>query len=131
MVPIRKFWRSAAFMLALGALAPAGLVAWQNPAEAAGPRRATLSPQDRADVERAETYLNQITTLKARFLQLAPHGGQAEGTAYFSRPGRMRLQYDPPSPMLVVADGTFLIVSHNRKSLEQIRDILRRFNSGK
>lgn len=110
MVPIRKFWRSAAVAVALGALAPALATLWQNPAEAAGPRRAALTAQDRADVDRAEAYLNQVTTLKARFLQLAPNGGQAEGTAYFSRPGRMRLQYDPPSPMLVVADGTFLIV---------------------
>ncbi|MGE5548170.1 MAG: LolA family protein [Solirubrobacterales bacterium] len=76
---------------------------------AAGARK-PLSPQDRADVERAEAYLNSVTTLRARFLQIAPNGGQAEGTAYFSRPGRMRLQYDPPSPMLVVADGKFLIV---------------------
>lgn len=76
----------------------------------AAPRRAALSAQDQADIRRAEEYLNSITTLKARFLQVAPNGGQVEGTAYVSRPGRMRLQYDPPSPMLVVADGRFLIV---------------------
>lgn len=76
----------------------------------AAPRRAALSAQDRADIARAEAYLNAITTLKARFLQISANGGQAEGTAYLSRPGRMRLQYDPPSPLLVVADGTFLIV---------------------
>lgn len=76
----------------------------------AAPKRAALSAQDKADVARAEAYLNSVTTLKARFLQIAGSGNQAEGTAYLSRPGRMRLQYDPPSPMLVVADGTFLIV---------------------
>jgi outer membrane lipoprotein-sorting protein len=75
----------------------------------AAPRKA-LSAQDKADVDRAEAFLNSFTTLKARFLQIAPNGGQTEGTAFFSRPGRMRLQYDPPSPMLVVADGRFLIV---------------------
>ncbi|HLO78964.1 MAG TPA: outer membrane lipoprotein carrier protein LolA [Magnetospirillum sp.] len=76
----------------------------------AGPKRATLSAQDKADIARAEAYLNSLTTLKARFLQIAGNGAQAEGTAYLSRPGKMRLQYDPPNPMLVVADGTFLIV---------------------
>ena len=83
-------------------------------AQAAPRRAAALSAQDRADVARAEEYLNSITTLKARFLQIAGNSNQAEGTAYLSRPGRMRLQYDPPSPMLVVADGTFLIV-HDRE----------------
>lgn len=75
----------------------------------AGPRK-PLSDQDKADIARAEVYLNGVTTLKARFQQFAPNGNVAEGAAYFSRPGRMRLQYDPPSPLLVVADGSFLIV---------------------
>jgi outer membrane lipoprotein-sorting protein len=79
----------------------------------AAPRR-PLSPEDRAEVAKAEAYLNAITTLKARFLQVSAAGASAEGTAYLSRPGRMRLQYDPPSPLLVVADGTFLIV-HDRQ----------------
>lgn len=91
-------------LLALMALLPLAM-----PAFAAGPRK-PLSDQDKADIVRAEVYMNSITTLKARFQQFAPNGTVAEGTAYFSRPGRMRLQYDPPSPLLVVADGTFLIV---------------------
>lgn len=90
-------------------LAASLMAAWL-PAEAAGPKKAQLSVQDRADINRAEAYLNAVTTLKARFLQISPNGGQVEGTAFFWRPGRMRLQYDAPSPMLVVADGRFLIV---------------------
>ncbi len=99
--------RSALVALSLAALTP--LAVPLDPAVAA-PKRVQLSAQDRADIARAEDYLNSVTTLKARFLQISANGGQAEGTAYLSRPGKMRLQYDPPSPMLVVADGTFLIV---------------------
>lgn len=77
---------------------------------AAQPKRQPLSDRDRDDIARAQDYLNSVTTLKARFLQISANGGQAEGTAYLSRPGKMRLQYDPPSPLLMVADGTFLIV---------------------
>ena len=102
-----RMWRAAALALAL--LVPLASAPF-DAAQAAGPRRAALSAQDKADIARAEEYLNGITTLKARFLQISANGGQAEGTVYLSRPGRMRLQYDPPSPMLVVADGTFLIV---------------------
>lgn len=89
------------------------LLALASAAQAASPRK-PLSDQDKADIARAEAYMNGITTLKARFQQYAPNGNIAEGTAYFWRPGRMRLQYDPPSPLLVVADGTFLIV-HDRE----------------
>ena len=61
------------------------------------PRR--LSAADRADIARAETWLNNLRTLKARFLQIAQGGAAAEGTAWISRPGRMRFEYDPPEPL--------------------------------
>ncbi|MGE3334719.1 MAG: outer membrane lipoprotein carrier protein LolA [Rhodospirillaceae bacterium] len=67
---------------------------------------------DAADVEalkKAEAYLNGITTLKSRFIQVNPDGGNYTGDLYISRPGRMRLVYDKPTPMLMVADGKFLI----------------------
>ncbi len=83
---------------------------WLGAARAVEPKRVILSEADKAEVERVETYLNGITTLKARFLQVSPNGASVEGDAYLSRPGRLRLQYDPPSPLLVVADGTFLII---------------------
>ena len=88
------------------------LAAWS--VNAADQARLPLSERDKADIERAETYLNGITTLKARFLQISPNGTSVEGDAYLSRPGKLRLQYDPPSPLLVVADGSFLIV-HDRQ----------------
>jgi outer membrane lipoprotein-sorting protein len=72
-----------------------------------------LTPQDRADIARIEAYLNGLKTVKARFLQVAPDGGTSEGIAWIDRPGRMRFQYDPPSPLLLVA-GHGLVVFHDR-----------------
>ncbi len=60
-------------------------------------------------LKRAEAYLNGITTLKSRFIQVNPDGSNYEGDLFISRPGRMRLAYDAPTPMLMVADGKFLI----------------------
>jgi outer membrane lipoprotein-sorting protein len=68
-----------------------------------------LSESDAALLKRAEAYLNGITTLKARFVQVDADGTSHEGDLYLSRPGKMRLVYDPPTPMLMVADGVFLI----------------------
>ncbi len=59
-------------------------------------------------LKKVEDYFNSITTLKARFVQTDPDGASHEGDLYISRPGKMRLVYDPPAPMLLVADGTFL-----------------------
>ncbi|MBP0491569.1 LolA family protein [Pararoseomonas indoligenes] len=76
-----------------------------------------LSARDRADLQRVEAYLNGITTLRARFIQIAQNGATAQGTALIWRPGRMRFDYDPPEPLLLVANaGQFM---HYDKELRQ------------
>lgn len=61
------------------------------------------TPQDRTDVARIEAYLNALTSLHGKFLQVAPDGGISGGQAWLSRPGRMRFQYDPPAPFILIA----------------------------
>jgi outer membrane lipoprotein-sorting protein len=68
-----------------------------------------LTEAEAAAVKKAEAALNAVTTMKARFVQVNADGSTAEGDLYISRPGKMRLMYDPPTPMLLVADGVFLI----------------------
>ncbi len=76
----------------------------------AGPvsAQSTLAPQDAEIVGRVEAYLERLTTVQARFVQHSEAGGFAQGTFYLSRPGRMRIEYDPPIPFLYVADGFWL-----------------------
>jgi outer membrane lipoprotein-sorting protein len=69
----------------------------------------TPTARDKQDLARVEAYLNSVKTLKARFLQVAPDGGISNGTAWLARPGRMRFEYDPPAPFLLVAGQTGLI----------------------
>jgi outer membrane lipoprotein-sorting protein len=80
--------------------------------------RVTLSEQDRADIARVEAYLNGIHTMSARFMQVSDNGGTAEGKLFLSRPGKLRLEYDPPVPILMVANGGFLI--HYDKQLKAV-----------
>ncbi len=72
------------------------------------------TPQDRSDILRAEAYLNTIHTLKARFQQIASNGGRSGGTAWLERPGRMRFQYDPPAPFLLVAGHGLLVFNDSQ-----------------
>lgn len=66
------------------------------------------------DRERAITginaYLNAVATLRSRFIQIAPDGSFAEGDLALSRPGRLRLDYDEPNPLRIIADGTTVAV---------------------
>ncbi len=84
------------------------------PALAAPPRAAVLSADDRADVQRVEQYLNGIHSLAARFQQFAQDGGTAGGRVYVARPGRMRFEYEAPSPILLLADGTWVVYIDNQ-----------------
>jgi outer membrane lipoprotein-sorting protein len=70
---------------------------------------AQTTAQDAADLARIEAYLNGIRSLKARFIQSAPNGGISQGVALLQRPGRMRFQYDPPTPYLLVANHGVLV----------------------
>jgi outer membrane lipoprotein-sorting protein len=72
-------------------------------------RPAQLTEQDRADIRRIEAYFNGIKTLRSRFLQVSSEGSVETGELTLARPGRMRFDYDPPSPTLLIANGTFLI----------------------
>jgi outer membrane lipoprotein-sorting protein len=60
------------------------------------------------DVNKAEQYLNSLSTIKARFLQTSQDGTQLIGTFYLNRPGRLRFEYDKPVDDFVVADGFFI-----------------------
>jgi outer membrane lipoprotein-sorting protein len=55
------------------------------------------------DLGRIEAYLNDIDTMKARFVQVAADGRVSEGTLHLDRPSRMRLDYDPPRPIMLLA----------------------------
>ena len=80
-----------------------------------------LGAEDQADLARIEAYLNGIRTVQSGFVQHSSNGERAEGQLYLSRPGKLRVEYQPPVPVLVVADGTFLV--YYDRNLEQVSHI--------
>jgi len=68
-----------------------------------GAAKAALSPDDMQDIVRIQSYLNGIRTLVSRFDQVADNGGIASGMIYLQRPGHMRIEYDQPSRVVMVA----------------------------
>ena len=74
----------------------------------AGSAARPMSPQDRSDIARIQSCLDGLHGLRARFVQLGADGATSTGTAWYD-PGRLRLQYDTPGRMLVVASGQHLV----------------------
>lgn len=67
------------------------------------------------------TYLNDLKTVTARFMQVGPDGSVRTGSAIVQRPGKMRFQYDKPNPQLLIA-GFGLVVYHDPE-LDQTSNI--------
>jgi outer membrane lipoprotein-sorting protein len=79
---------------------------------------AALTDQDKADVQRIEDYLNGITTMQAKFQQFSDSQGLVFGEIYVRRPGFLRVQYDPPSKVILVADS--IAISYYDAELNQL-----------
>ena len=92
---------------------------WTGSLAAAVPQPGTAAA---AEIERIEAYLSKLRTLRAHFVQLEPSGGTSSGNLYYARPDKMRLDYDDPNPVLIVANG-WQTIYHDRK-LDQATHLL-------
>lgn len=99
----------------------AGIAAIVPAIAAAQVHAAVLSDADQALLVRVGQYLNGLRSLKGRFLQVGPDGKTTQGTMWLQRPGRMRFQYDKPSPLLLVA-GNGVVIFHDAQ-LDQTTNI--------
>lgn len=62
----------------------------------------------KADIKAVESYLQDLGSVRARFVQTTHDGTQLVGTFYLQRPGKLRFEYDDPIKDFVVADGFFI-----------------------
>jgi outer membrane lipoprotein-sorting protein len=68
------------------------------------------SQSQRALVDRVSTYLSSLQALIGDFVQIGPDGGRSVGKFYIQKPGRVRFEYDPPSPIELISDGSSVVV---------------------
>jgi outer membrane lipoprotein-sorting protein len=87
------------------------------PTDAAGrpipvrpPESVPYDGSQRALVDRVSNYLSSLQTLTGDFVQVGPDGSRSTGKFYIQKPGRVRFEYEPPSPIDVIADGSSVVV---------------------
>jgi outer membrane lipoprotein-sorting protein len=64
----------------------------------------------RALLGKISGYLSGVQTLVGNFVQIGPDGRRVEGTFSIQKPGKVRFQYSPPSPIDIIADGSSVVV---------------------
>ena len=97
---------------AITAIATSPLPLSLQATEAAAPAPQVSDPADLSEADRqrllnrASTALAKVKTASGTFEQLSPDYSESTGRFALSRPGKVRFEYDDPSPLLVVSDGT-------------------------
>ncbi len=74
----------------------------------------------RALVEKISAYLSGVRTLVGKFVQVGPDGKRTTGDFYLQKPGRVRFEYDPPSPIDIIADGGSVAVRDRNLATQDI-----------
>jgi len=80
----------------------------------------TLSAEQRTIVDRVNGYLSGVQTLTGKFIQVGPDGSRTQGDFFISKPGRVRFEYDDPSPIELIADGSSVVVRDRRLATQDV-----------
>jgi outer membrane lipoprotein-sorting protein len=81
---------------------------------------AAITPAQRAQVDKASAYLSSLQQLVGNFVQIGPDGSRVKGEFYIQKPGKIRFEYDPPSPIQIIADGESVIVRDRKLATQDL-----------
>jgi len=76
--------------------------------------------KQRALVERVNNYLSSVQSMVGDFAQVAPDGARTAGKFYLQKPGRLRFEYNPPSPVELIADGQSMVVRDRKLATQDL-----------
>ena len=74
----------------------------------------------RALIDRVNMYLMSVQTMIGDFVQVGPDGRRSEGKLYLQKPGRIRFEYNPPSPIELVADGNSVVIRDRKLDTQDL-----------
>lgn len=94
--------------LGLGILALASL-------QALAAKPIDVTSEQATSINALSDYLNSFKTMQGEFTQISPKGNLSRGVFFIQKPGKMRFEYAPPNPFLIVADGKWLTVKNVKK----------------
>ena len=101
-----------AALVAAAALAGTPLALACQATPEAAPTKITTAPAGMTAAQRTALLkdiaasMEKVKTASGRFDQLSPDFTTSTGSFAISRPGKVRFDYDAPSPLLIVANGT-------------------------
>ena len=92
----------------------------EAPAAPAATTTVALNPTQRTQIDKVSTYLSSVQQLVGNFVQVGPDGSRVKGEFYIQKPGKIRFEYDPPSPVEIVADGQSVVVRDRKLATQDL-----------
>ncbi|ABD05089.1 Outer membrane lipoprotein carrier protein LolA [Rhodopseudomonas palustris HaA2] len=80
----------------------------------------TFDAKQKADAAKVSAYLSSLSTLVGNFVQVGPDGSRLQGDFYIMKPGKVRFEYDEPSPVSMVSDGQSLAVRDRKLATQDV-----------
>jgi outer membrane lipoprotein-sorting protein len=81
---------------------------------------AAFNPTQRAQVDKVSAYLTSVQQLAGNFVQVGPDGRRVKGEFYIQKPGKVRFEYDPPTPIEIIADGQSVVVRDRKLATQEL-----------
>jgi outer membrane lipoprotein-sorting protein len=81
---------------------------------------ATFDANQKAQAAKVSNYLSSLQTLVGNFVQVGPDGTKTKGDFYIQKPGKVRFEYDAPTPIEIIADGSSLAVRDRNLTTQDI-----------
>jgi outer membrane lipoprotein-sorting protein len=81
---------------------------------------ATFDANQKAQAGKVSAYLSSLSTLVGNFVQVGPDGTKTKGDFYIQKPGKVRFEYDPPTPIAMISDGSSLAVRDRKLATQDI-----------
>ena len=82
---------------------------------AAAAKAISLTPDQAESINKISAYMNSFKTLQGEFTQISPKGNVSKGVMFISKPGKLRFEYSPPNPFLLVSDGKWVTLKNRAK----------------
>jgi outer membrane lipoprotein-sorting protein len=76
--------------------------------------------RQRGLADRVSAYLSGVRQLHGNFVQVGPDGGKSEGEFFLQKPGKVRFDYNPPSPIELIADGSSVVVRDRKLATQDL-----------
>jgi outer membrane lipoprotein-sorting protein len=80
----------------------------------------SFDANQRAQAAKISSYLSSLQNLSGNFVQVGPDGSRSTGNFYIQKPGKVRFEYDPPSKIAIVADGSSVVVRDQKLATQDL-----------